>query len=83
MESIKIREPLWKNRSIGVAEYRMSEPTIKIEIIYKEKSGKRLYPGVYTISREKAMTYPIQTLPSGTILRIIPISDLERVEEKK
>jgi len=77
MRTVKIHAPIWKTRSIGIAEYKLCKD-IRIEIDYKTKEGKRLYPGKYTISREKALTYPIQRCGSVT-LRIIPIDDLEPI----
>lgn len=80
MAIIKIKAPIWKTpRSVGVAEFRMTEPIVRIQIEYKEKSGEKLYPGIYSISRETAMTYPVQVLPQGIRLRIIPIEDLVMV----
>lgn len=82
MAIIKIKAPIWSSRSIGVAEFRMTDPVLRIQIEYKEKDGNKLYPGTYSISRERAMTYPSQVLPQGVKLRIIPIEDLEREAER-
>jgi len=79
LKTIKIHSPIWKTRSIGIATYKLCEGMI-IEIDYKTKEGKRLYPGKYTISLDKALSYPIQTLSSGMRLKIIPIDDLERMD---
>ena len=82
MAIIKINSPIWREpRSVGVAEFRMKDPVLRIQIEYKEKDGNKLYPGTYFISREKAMAYPTQILPQGVKLRIIPIEDLERENE--
>lgn len=77
MKRIKIRTPIWKTRSIGVAEYHFSfNNIIEIEITYKNKQGEKIYPDIYVLSWDKASQYPIQIV-KGTRLRIIPISDLE------
>jgi hypothetical protein len=74
---VEIRSPIWKYpRSVGIAEGRIIDD-LEIEILYETRSGVRLYPGRYYIDREKALTYPTQILPSGVILRIIPIADLK------
>jgi len=73
--TIKIRAPIWKTRSIGIAEYKLKENT-KIEIIYCLKNGERLYPGIYSISKKEALKYPIQYI-KGIKLRIIPIEQLK------
>lgn len=77
MKRVKIREPIWKDRSIGVAEYHFdSSDPIEIEITYKNKQGERIYPAVYILYWDQVSEYPAQTV-KGTKLRIIPISDLK------
>lgn len=73
---IKIKEPIWKNRSVGIAESKMLDEVIEVEILYKDKTGNRLYPGIYKMNWAKAMTYPKQVI-RGVNLRIIPIKDFE------
>ena len=77
MKRVKIRSPIWKDRRIGIAEFHFdnSDP-IEIEIIYKNKQGERIYPAVYVLSWDEANRYPTQTV-RGTLLRIIPISELK------
>lgn len=77
MKKIVIRVPIWKTRSIGLAEDKLDKLT-KIEISYKTKEGKKLYPGSYILEKEKALKYPIQ-FRKGRKLRIIPINDLEKI----
>lgn len=76
MKRVKIKSPIWKDRSIGIAEYHFnnSDP-IEVEITYKNKQGERIYPGVYVLSWDQASVYPTQVV-KGTVLRIIPISVL-------
>jgi hypothetical protein len=82
MKTIKIHSPIWKTRSIGIAEYKLIDPIV-IEIDYKTKTGERLYPGKYTITREKALSYPVQLIGGQMRLRIIPIDDLTRMTAKR
>ena len=78
MKRVKIREPIWKDRSIGIAEFHFDDyKVIEVEIIYKKKDGKKLYPGVYVLSWAQASAYPIQ-YRGGYPLRLIPISSLRR-----
>lgn len=77
MTPLQIREPLWATKSVGIAERAVSNQGVDLEIVYKNKSGERLYPNTYHISREKIAQYPTQTVGHGTILRIVPIKDLE------
>lgn len=82
MIKIEIREPIWKTRSIGVRADIIKED-LKIEILYKKADGQRLYPDIYTISKEKAKSYPIQYVGSNVKLHIIPIEDLEIIKMEK
>jgi hypothetical protein len=75
MIEVEIRTPIWKSRSVGIAESKIVDD-LCIKISYKDKSGNYLYPGQYFIKKKKALSYPVQDL--GKIrLRIIPIKDLE------
>jgi len=78
--SIKIKAPIWKTRSIGIAEYRLQKYN-QIEILYHTKDGKRLYPHTYFISKEDALKYPTQVI-KGVVLRIIPIIDLKVIKKQ-
>ena len=69
--NIVIRTPIWKTRSIGLAEHKLATKT-NVEIAYRTKDGTKLYPDTYIISKKRALTYPIQFV-SGVKLRIIPI----------
>lgn len=78
MTRVVIKEPIWRNGGmVGISDRNLDTDT-EIEIIYKNMLGERLYPNVYHIERERALKYPIQIMKSGTVLRIIPIKDLER-----
>lgn len=74
MREISIREPIWKTRSVGIAEYKITEDLL-IEIEYVDKQGKKPYPHQYIMKKDKALTYPTQKV-RGNVLRIIPIGDL-------
>lgn len=81
MTKLRIREPIWKTNSIGVATFRAIQD-LEITIAYKDKSGKQVFPGKYYIRKEKLHTYPIQYC--GKIkLYIIPIEDLIIKSERK
>lgn len=73
---LRIREPIWATRSIGIAEDKVPD-FVDIEIMYKTKppSKERLYPHIYTITREDLLRYPTQILKSH-ILHIVPIHHL-------
>jgi len=71
----KIKVPIWMNRSVGINEFKLDDENT-IQITYKDRTGKRLYPRTYSITREQALRYPVQEIRSAR-LRIIPIYDLE------
>ena len=77
MRKIIIKEPMWKNRSVGISEDKITDDLI-IVISYQVKSGSRLYPTPFTITREKALSYPstrYSKLPGK--FKEIPIQDLD------
>jgi hypothetical protein len=82
MKEITIHSPIWKSRSVGIAEYQITED-LCIEIDYRKKDGTWLYPKRFTIEKERALTYPTQIVRGGVVLRIIPISDLKEITDKE
>jgi hypothetical protein len=77
MRPYLIHTPIWDDRSVGIAEFRMRDNDFfDIQITYKNSDGIRLYPGVYRIKVSKAMKYPTQNV-KGVKLRIIPIKDFK------
>ena len=76
---INIEAPIWGHQSVGIAEWRMNDAVIEVDILYKDKSGRRVYPHLYRMATAKAMTYPVQRLRNGTKLRVIPIKDFQEV----
>jgi len=75
---INIEKPIWGHQKVGVAEWRMNDAVIEVDILYKDKSGRRVYPHLYRMATAKAMTYPVQ-VTKGTRLRVIPIKDFQEV----
>jgi len=71
-----IREPIWKNRSISIAKHKVGEGC-DIEIAYKDKYGNRVFPHLYFLSKEKALSCPT-VLSGGTPCWNIPINELEK-----
>lgn len=75
---INIEAPIWGHQKVGIAEWRLNVDIIEVDILYKDKSGRKVYPHLYRISRAKAMTYPTQ-MTKGTKLRIIPIAEFQEI----
>jgi len=80
MRKIIIRVPIFKTRSIGIADYKITED-LEIYIDYRTKDKELLYPYIYSLTKEKAKKYPIQ-FKRGVMLRIIPIEDLTIKKER-
>lgn len=84
MIKVKIKVPIWKTRSVGIATHLLEEGRdIHVEILYCNKSGNRSFPGIYTMSCEKALTFPKQTVRFGVVLHIIPIVEFNHREKEK
>ena len=75
---VKIKEPIWKNRSVGVAKDKITED-LEIEILYKDKFGNRVFPNPYSITKSEVLKYPTMTI-KNKILHIIPIEDMRENE---
>ena len=75
-----IREPIWdggsKQRAIGIAEFRLP---CRVSIDYKDEHGNIVYPHEYMVTKEFANQFRVQTLSNDIRLRIIPISQLEKM----
>jgi len=77
---IEIRSPRWKERTIGIAKFRVGVHN-EIEILSTRPDGTRHYPDKYYISGESVRACPTQVLkPSGVVLYLVPINSLEPLE---
>ena len=75
MEMYSIKTPIWKTKSIGIAEQRLNNDLL-VEIEYKQTNGNRLYPDTYIVRKNTTDNYQRQIV-KGNNLVIIPISELE------
>ena len=75
MKKYTIRSPIWKTKSIGIADYRLIDDLL-VDISYKDKAGNILFPGEFVVKKDIARTYPIQKIKGDINLHIIPIDDL-------
>lgn len=80
MANITIREPRWKNRTVGIATFRVQTHN-KIVITKTNKDGDRYFPNAMYMSGELIKKYPTQNLSNGVVLYLVPIADLEVIEE--
>ena len=74
MNTIIIQVPIWKDRSVGIAEDKMTT-VFRVIIPYKKKAGGHLYPQSFYFSKDQAIKYPKQVI-RGRTLRLIPIKDM-------
>ena len=71
----KIKSPIWKDRSVGLAADKLSEYNT-VEIVYKDRMRVLAYPHLYEITREQAITYPTMAVKNRN-LYVIPIAELK------
>lgn len=72
-----IKFPRWIDKTVGLAEYRLKDSN-EVEILYEDVNGVRLFPHKYTITKNKAMSFPTQIVGEEykVKVRLIPISEL-------
>ena len=76
MNVVNIKEPIWKNRTVGIAESKIGKSGVVVNILYKDKMGNKVFPNKYHCSVEMAKKAP-RMLRRGNALRLIRIADLE------
>jgi len=74
---VSIKYPIWKTKSVGIAEHKIGTFSTDIEITYEDHFGNRVFPHIYTIKTDKIRKYPVQVVNEHLRLRIVPIADLE------
>lgn len=77
MATFNIKEPIWKDETIGLNRDRIDDENY-ITISYKDAHGNYVFPGTYYIEGEKAIQYPIQSF-KGVTVHLVPIKKLERI----
>jgi len=70
-----IKEPIWKDRSVGLAVRDVKEHNL-VRIAYKEKSGKQTYPYLYYVSGETLKKKPTGN-SGGTLVYFMPIAEMQ------
>jgi hypothetical protein len=78
VSQFKILKPVWNGgkRMVGLADFRISSNN-SIEIMYKDKTGVRIYPHQYSMSGSELKKYPLESFsPNMPLLRMVPIEDL-------
>lgn len=79
MIKIKIREPIWNSKSVGIATEKIKDD-ILVEITYKNLKGEKPFPFKYFMKKDKIQYYPVRpAMGKVPELVIIPISNFEVV----
>jgi hypothetical protein len=76
----KIKEPVWKDNSIGIADFRLKEALL-VDITYKSKNKERIFPDTYIIHRPNLIGRDYQTIQGRKIYKFL-ISELNVFAEK-
>lgn len=81
MKRVKIRQPIWKNNSVGVADYHFTDEgsQVEVEITYViKKTGERWDSNIYLLSYVEARRCPTMIVGRGTLVYCVPIADLRK-----
>jgi hypothetical protein len=80
--TILIKEPIWKDLSIGIGKKHLAADTetVLIQIAYRGADGKRKWPKPWAVTKEWVEKYPLKKFGKGTEVYCIPIADLELLE---
>tara|TARA_R110000796_G_scaffold233167_1_gene351652 strand:+ start:266 stop:505 length:240 start_codon:yes stop_codon:yes gene_type:complete len=79
MNSYEIREPIWKDNSIGVAEFRLLNDLL-INISYKNKNDEKVFPETYIIKNPNLTNREYQIINGKKIYKFL-IQELDVYEQ--
>jgi len=77
----EIKEPVWKDNSIGIAEFRLNT-NLLVDITYKNKNNERVFPNTYIIKNPNLTNRSYQNIYGKKIYKFL-ISELEVYDEEK
>jgi len=85
MNIIKIKKPIWYNRSVGLSVEKLRGGDVEVQILYKDEDGHKVFPSRYKANSEKILSSPRYSTMTikNNVLKIVPISDLEVLCVKK
>ena len=79
MNKYEIKEPVWKDNSIGVADFRLNTYLL-IDITYKNKNNQRVFPDTYIIKNPNLNDREYQNIKGRRIYKFL-IDELEVYDE--
>ncbi len=76
---IDIREPVWKDLTVGINERAFTNNNYAlVRIMYAEKgTGERTFPELYRCTKELAFKSPEQVIDGHIKVRRVKIADME------
>ena len=77
----EIKEPVWKDNSIGIADFRLKND-LQVDITYKNKKNERIFPDTYIIKNPKLINRDSQIIYGRKIYKFL-ISELEVYTQKE
>ena len=77
----EIKEPVWKDNSIGIAEFRLKNDLI-VNITYKNKNNEIVFPDTYIIKTPNLTNRAYQIIYGKKIYKFL-IDELEIYENTK
>lgn len=82
MNYFELGSPIWRGGRphVGLADFRIGAQN-KVKITYRRKDGTESFPDMYYISGDKAKQYPTQVVKGGVTLHVIPLKDMEVINE--
>ena len=79
MNSYEIREPIWKDNSIGIAEFRLLNDLL-VNISYKNKNNEKVFPNTYIIKNPNLTNREYQIINGKKIYKFL-IEELNIYEQ--
>jgi len=79
MNKYEIKEPVWKDNSIGVADFRLNTDLL-IDITYKNKNNQRVFPDTYILKNPNLNGREYQSIKGRRIYKFL-IDELEVYDE--
>ena len=76
MNVVNIKEPIWSDRSVGIAESKIGKSGVKVNILYKNVMGEKVFPHKYFCSVDLAKRSK-RMVRRGNKLRVVRIEDME------
>jgi|TARA_R100000789_G_scaffold92245_1_gene90695 hypothetical protein len=74
----EIKEPIWKDKSIGIADFRLKND-LQVDILYKNKTNERVFPDTYIIKNPNLTNREYQIISGNKIYKFL-INELEVYE---